>query len=740
MKSLIDKIAMLSEYRTKLKHLRGRHDQLDHAWNRGMGRGGGGALADNQMGPLPTDDFYRQRKIALMDQKRNGEISQSEMNRQLRDLRGMTNDTASVVLANRGKNPIVASPKSSLRPERSARLPIAHTSIGNPARRRAIAQQQQQEWKRRHRMTKAMAPNQGLVSPSAMYDTPIEPRYGELTYDDTNPNLFENPSRIEGVDFNGDPISQIDFHESQMEIVQAQIESQLQEIVDAGTITEDQAEEMYMQILSAEQIIRQAVMRKAAASFAMDIQGFVGGEVYSTTDPEYEASVNMATQANQTISLQRSIVNELCQQLFEMAGSDEARKFFQEELIDRLIDAPYRDWAALQMKNLGLESATVARMSRVNPTLTTDVIERSIEQSSGAIVPSKQQFENSLGSTGLDLNRTATDTDTLAMTMPALMSFLHPSIQQQLKRLMQSEIKYPVNENPSSVISEIPTEPLSIQARAALDILSGLVDAVHTDGGLADLAVVDVEADDFEGFFTNQHAAMAGYGISDVGAPVVAIARAETKGQDLPYPIMSLLGTMAHEFGHHIDVTALPFGSAYWREEIEIYYQGLRVEKNNPSLTAIIGKLGGVPPEFADKAAMAPHILAIMAAYHAKVQSRNQAFVKGKPRHVQQKMQSFMQYLDQPSEVFARLYAQWMMTRLHERLSSGLPVPGIADADRDRAKQSIEIELAKERGETVVNGQIVPSSGQRIVYNFDPGDEPFAELESLLATMGWRIK
>jgi len=26
------------------------------------------------------------------------------------------------------------------------------------------------------------------------------------------------------------------------------------------------------------------------------------------------------------------------------------------------------------------------------------------------------------------------------------------------------------------------------------------------------------------------------------------------------------------------------------------------------------------------------------------------------------------------------------------------------------------------------------------VYNFDPGDEPFAELESLLATMGWRIK
>ena len=75
---------------TRLKHLRGRHNQLDHAWNRGMGQGGGGALAPNQMGPLPTENFYRKRKIELMNQVRSGEITQTEMRNELSQLRGIT--------------------------------------------------------------------------------------------------------------------------------------------------------------------------------------------------------------------------------------------------------------------------------------------------------------------------------------------------------------------------------------------------------------------------------------------------------------------------------------------------------------------------------------------------------------------------------------------------------------------------------------------------------------------------
>ena len=74
----------LKTINTRLKHLRGRHNQLDHAWNRGMGRGGGGAdLAPNQMGPMPTQDFYRKRKINLMNQMRAGEISRNNIINQL---------------------------------------------------------------------------------------------------------------------------------------------------------------------------------------------------------------------------------------------------------------------------------------------------------------------------------------------------------------------------------------------------------------------------------------------------------------------------------------------------------------------------------------------------------------------------------------------------------------------------------------------------------------------------------
>ena len=37
---------MIKTLKQRIKHLRGRHDQLDHAWNRGMGRGSGGGVGD----------------------------------------------------------------------------------------------------------------------------------------------------------------------------------------------------------------------------------------------------------------------------------------------------------------------------------------------------------------------------------------------------------------------------------------------------------------------------------------------------------------------------------------------------------------------------------------------------------------------------------------------------------------------------------------------------------------------
>ena len=114
MKHIIDQIEQLARQRllTRLKHLRGQHDQRDHAWNRGMGVGGGAVeLGPNQMGPLPTMQMYRQQKLALMDQYRRGDITRQEMRQQTAQLRGLTNAEPlnNVVLANQNKRSLVLS-------------------------------------------------------------------------------------------------------------------------------------------------------------------------------------------------------------------------------------------------------------------------------------------------------------------------------------------------------------------------------------------------------------------------------------------------------------------------------------------------------------------------------------------------------------------------------------------------------------------------------------------------------
>lgn len=62
------------------------------AWNVNMGGKKHTAMPDNQMGPLPTMEFYRQRRAELMDQLKRGEITNVEMAKQLRELRGIIDD------------------------------------------------------------------------------------------------------------------------------------------------------------------------------------------------------------------------------------------------------------------------------------------------------------------------------------------------------------------------------------------------------------------------------------------------------------------------------------------------------------------------------------------------------------------------------------------------------------------------------------------------------------------------
>jgi hypothetical protein len=117
MNYILKKLEQLTRERllTRLKHLRGQHDQRDHAWNRGMGAGGAGVeLGPNQMGPLPTMQMYREQRLALMSQHRQGEITREEMRRQIRDLRGMV-DSPSVVLGNNSESTYSATVAENIR-------------------------------------------------------------------------------------------------------------------------------------------------------------------------------------------------------------------------------------------------------------------------------------------------------------------------------------------------------------------------------------------------------------------------------------------------------------------------------------------------------------------------------------------------------------------------------------------------------------------------------------------------
>jgi hypothetical protein len=148
-------------------------------------------------------------------------------------------------------------------------------------------------------------------------------------------------------------------------------------------------------------------------------------------------------------------------------------------------------------------------------------------------------------------------------------------------------------------------------------------------------------------------------------------------------------------------------------------------------MTAIIGSAGGVPPRFADKAQFAPAILEIMNRYRSTVQSRNQQLISQLPSFEQPRLKRFMDYLDQPVEVFARLYQQYAMMKLRNKLQAGVKIDGIDDGDRQRALESVEKHLTKKMGK---------SKSKEIQYFFDEADIPTDQLESIFSIMGWKLK
>lgn len=127
--------------RETVKHLQGRHDQREHGnWADGMGGlrdgggGGGGRFESNTTGGFSDSNL-------VLGNRRQSSVSVLANRRQ----------------SNKFKPSRVSNNRPSLRPERLAGLPIAHKPIVRPDQRRKIAQQQQLEWKRRHRMTRSTA-------------------------------------------------------------------------------------------------------------------------------------------------------------------------------------------------------------------------------------------------------------------------------------------------------------------------------------------------------------------------------------------------------------------------------------------------------------------------------------------------------------------------------------------------------------------------------------------------------
>lgn len=71
-----------------LKHLRGRHDQRDHAWNRGMGRGGAGDIPSDASSTAVNQEQYRALRNTLGGLVRQGLMKRIEMRNELRKYRG----------------------------------------------------------------------------------------------------------------------------------------------------------------------------------------------------------------------------------------------------------------------------------------------------------------------------------------------------------------------------------------------------------------------------------------------------------------------------------------------------------------------------------------------------------------------------------------------------------------------------------------------------------------------------
>ena len=725
MNDLKKRLDALKEHKETLKHMRGRHDQRSHnRWPEGytaqvykpVGRGGGG-------GDMPN---VLSRRGKLLNNISGGTMA----------------SPPSLILANQNPSSLLANQKRR-RVERLANTPLDQQKVDLAARRRESARLMQAQWKQRHRNTKPTADYQGTVSPQAMYGTEYTVPYA-LPEQDNDLSLFEDPRKIEGVDGSGNKTNFLDFFNNEMDRIQDQFinllsaagvpDSEMEDVEDANGKVVKYG---YLgRLMNYSEVMMQGVLRKAAASYAMDIQGFVGGQIYGNSDPEFADAMRMAGEANSVIQKQRDHIVGLVGQIRQKHNVNDLK---YTDFVNNIEDV----FAAWQMANspptANGKPVDVRQLARTNPALASDILERLVENPSGAGLasPRRQEIEAGLG---LDIegNLPPTSTDRLTMSLGALMSFLHPKTRESIARLASDTIVYPRMENPSDAIKISPVRKVSPEVEKAIDATAEIIDMLHTDGGLTTALFIDDQSDPgIQGYFSASHASMVMNRLPDQNAPYIASNSDASGPLSAPSPIMSRINTLAHEFGHLIDSSAMGYGTAYWRDRLGV----VGAPDGVFLMTNYVGESGG-PGEMPEKAPMAEAIMNMLDLYYKGngvhlLQLVNAAIKSGNIQGAM-RLSAFSQYLNQPTEIFARFYQQWVSTQIYNRLKSGQSVPGVEPSEVQAAIDTLDQEIFNRRP-MAPTGQ-VPSG--TIPFYFEDSMYKAMEKEMLkiFAIMGWQTK
>jgi len=668
----------LSAHRQRLKH--GRHDQRKHGiWAEGIGgsrdgitpsRGGGGAIA------------------------------------------GGTQGLAQNVIANSRRTQTA----QRLRPERRADNPIRQRFVRNAIQRRNASIENQRDYRRRHRMTKATAPLQGSVIPSEM----LAVDYGDFVVDDATANLFRNPALITAKDSRGKKINLWDTFNDYMT---AHIEH-MSERMKAQGYSDDAIEQITSDYADASMRRLEGVLRKGAASFAMDVQGFVGGQIYGNNDPEYQASLALAMSGNDMMQRAETTMSSLRKTISKTPEYKNADKSFQ-IMMDTMLDANEVDYIINDFGAAQRDASRVTerRMASQNPSLVADILERRLESAMKPNVD-EQATGNVFDVSVRDIlseNIALTSTNAITTPLRSLLPLLHPNIRRQLESVVKSKkVKYPSAENPADALRISDEREISNVAKNGADAMRHMVDSMHTDGGIADVKLVEREGKD-QRVLGEFLALRQGFGVNrvrDDSVPVMLHDANSISANEFVHPETATALSMTHEFAHAIDVSALVFGERYWRDNVSLFNE--------------IGKVGALPPDMSSKLAMVPPVLRIIERWMNRVAptARTRASEIDRENNSLENRQ-FYSYLEQPAEIFARAYEQWVGREMIRRIEQGDNIPGLTLATDDDRQRAIET-IRSKHGNT----------GNRVPSYFDDADMDAvsADIAKLFSVMGWKLK